>query len=124
MFPYPRWRSLLRIREVTRLPAALPESGQETVAFRCPIPTSQTCVPAHDPAARITSIIAALDELLAPAEFADLGPNGLQVPGGEEVDAVVTGVSARRELLERAVELGAELVLVHHGLFWDFHPTG
>ena len=32
--------------------------------------------------------------------------------------------SARRELSERAVELGAELVLVHHGLFWNFHPTG
>ena len=25
---------------------------------------------------------------------------------------------------ERAVELGAQLVLVHHGLFWNFHPTG
>jgi dinuclear metal center YbgI/SA1388 family protein len=37
---------------------------------------------------------------------------------------VVTGVSARRELHERAVELGAQLVLVHHGLFWNFHPTG
>ena len=37
---------------------------------------------------------------------------------------LVTGVSARRELHERAVELGAELVLVHHGLFWKFHPTG
>ena len=37
---------------------------------------------------------------------------------------MVTGVSARRELSERAVELGAQLVLVHHGLFWNFHPTG
>ena len=37
---------------------------------------------------------------------------------------MVTGVSARRELHERAVELGAQLVLVHHGLFWKFHPTG
>ena len=36
----------------------------------------------------------------------------------------MTGVSAQRELFERASELGAELVLVHHGLFWDFHPTG
>ena len=36
----------------------------------------------------------------------------------------MTGVSAQRELIERAVAEGAELVLVHHGLFWDFHPTG
>ena len=37
----------------------------------------------------------------------------------------MTGVSrAARSCIERAVELGAQLVLVHHGLFWDFHPTG
>jgi dinuclear metal center YbgI/SA1388 family protein len=74
--------------------------------------------------AQITDIITTLDELLSAKEFDDLGPNGLQVPGVQEVSHVVTGVSARRELSERAVELGAELVLVHHGLFWKFHPTG
>src|SRR3954463_11825136 len=77
-----------------------------------------------NPMAQITDIIATLDELLSPAEFDDLGPNGLQVPGTSEITRVVTGVGARRELSERAVELGAELVLVHHGLFWNFHPTG
>src|SRR6201990_3401958 len=74
--------------------------------------------------ASITDIIAALDELLDPGAFSDLGPNGLQVPGALEVGRVVTAVSAQRELSERAVELGAQLVLVHHGLFWNFHPTG
>src|SRR3954451_19338620 len=74
--------------------------------------------------AQISDIIATLDELLSPADFDDLGPNGLQVPGASDVTRVVTGVSARRELHERAVELGAQLVLVHHGLFWKFHPTG
>jgi dinuclear metal center YbgI/SA1388 family protein len=74
--------------------------------------------------AQITQLIAALDELLQPAGFRDLGPNGLQVPGAREVTRVVTGVSARLELCERAVALGAQLVLVHHGLFWDFQPTG
>jgi dinuclear metal center YbgI/SA1388 family protein len=73
---------------------------------------------------QISDIIRTLDELLQPATFQDLGPNGLQVPGTAEVTRVVTGVSARRELSERAVELGAQLVLVHHGLFWNFHPTG
>src|SRR3954453_7100673 len=74
-------------------------------------------------ATRITSIVSALDELLEPASFADLGPNGLQVPGGEEDRRVVTGVSAQRELIERDVEFEAKLLLVHHGLFWDFQPT-
>ena len=65
-----------------------------------------------------------LDQLLDPGAFEDYGPNGLQVPGGETLTKVVTGVSAQRELHERAVALEAELVLVHHGLFWDFLPTG
>jgi dinuclear metal center YbgI/SA1388 family protein len=73
---------------------------------------------------RIPSIIAALDELLDPASFQDLGPNGLQVPGTRDVTRVVTGVTAQRALIERAIEVDAQLVLVHHGLFWDFHPTG
>ncbi len=73
---------------------------------------------------RITHLTAALDELLEPAAFTDLGPNGLQVPGRADVTRLVTGVTAQRALIERAVELGAQLVLVHHGLFWDFHPTG
>jgi len=72
----------------------------------------------------IDDLIRALDELLDPAAFDDYGPNGLQVPGPSEVRRVVTGVSAQRRLAERAVELGAELVLVHHGLFWKFLPVG
>ncbi len=72
----------------------------------------------------IDDLIRALDELLDPAAFDDYGPNGLQVPGPSEVRRVVTGVSAQRPLAERAVELGAELVLVHHGLFWKFLPLG
>jgi dinuclear metal center YbgI/SA1388 family protein len=71
--------------------------------------------------------ISFLDELLDPGAFKDLGPNGLQIPpppARETVTKVVTGVSAQRELIERAADLEAELVLVHHGLFWDFLPTG
>lgn len=72
----------------------------------------------------IRDIIAELDALLEPATYSDFGPNGLQVPGAAEVSRVVTGVSAHRELIERAIDQHADLLLVHHGLFWDFHPTG
>jgi dinuclear metal center YbgI/SA1388 family protein len=72
----------------------------------------------------IDELIAHLDELLDPAAFQDYGPNGLQVPGRTEIGRVVTGVTASRELIDRALALRAHLVLVHHGLFWDFHPTG
>ena len=67
-------------------------------------------------------IIAHLDELLDPAAFEDYGPNGLQVPGAAEVSMVATGVTAQLELFERAAREGAQLVLCHHGLFWNFHP--
>jgi dinuclear metal center YbgI/SA1388 family protein len=63
-----------------------------------------------------------LDELLAPGAFSDYGPNGLQVPGPDEIQTVVSGVSASAELFRRAAELGADLVLVHHGIFWSGAP--
>jgi dinuclear metal center YbgI/SA1388 family protein len=69
-------------------------------------------------------LIRALDELLDPAAFDDMCPNGLQVPGPTRVDRVVTGVTAQRALFERAAQEQAQLVLVHHGLFWDFAPAG
>jgi dinuclear metal center YbgI/SA1388 family protein len=72
--------------------------------------------------ARLSNLISYLDDLLSPATFDDACPNGLQVPGPDEVELVVTGVSAHRELFERAVDAGAQLVVAHHGLFWDFHP--
>lgn len=65
-----------------------------------------------------TDLIGHLDALLKPAEFEDYGPNGLQVPGKDAVGTLVTGVSASIELFERAIEHDADLVLVHHGLFW------
>jgi dinuclear metal center YbgI/SA1388 family protein len=64
-------------------------------------------------------IVRFCDELLDAGSWDDYGPNGLQVPGAAEVSKIVTGVSAHRELLERAVTAGAQLVLVHHGLFWE-----
>ena len=42
--------------------------------------------------------------------------------GADEVTTIACGVSSSRELFERAVGLGAELVLVHHGLFWRNEP--
>jgi dinuclear metal center YbgI/SA1388 family protein len=68
-------------------------------------------------------IVSFCDELLEADSFEDYCPNGLQVPGGAGVTAIASAVSANRETLERAVSAPgpAELVLVHHGLFWDSH---
>ena len=67
-------------------------------------------------------IIGFLDELLDPAFYDDYGPNGLQVPGKDEIQTVVTGVSANVDLFVRARELDADLILVHHGLIWKGPP--
>jgi dinuclear metal center YbgI/SA1388 family protein len=67
-------------------------------------------------------IIGYLDELLEADAFDDYGPNGLQVPGADEVRLVATGVSAHRELFARAAEARAELVICHHGLLWHSQP--
>lgn len=48
----------------------------------------------------------------------DYCPNGLQVEGRAEVRHIVTGVTASQALIDRAVALGADALLVHHGYFW------
>jgi dinuclear metal center YbgI/SA1388 family protein len=66
----------------------------------------------------VSDVVAEADRLLEPGRFEDYGPNGLQVPGPAEVATIATGVSAHAELFELAEREGADLLLVHHGLFW------
>lgn len=87
------------------------------------VAASQNRKPVFTPLAQLPDIVSHLTQLLRSADFEDFGPNGLQVPGAENIRRVVTGVSAQKELFVRAAELDAQLVLVHHGLFWNFHPT-
>src|SRR5687768_2550053 len=72
-------------------------------------------------------LLRAFDALLAPERFKDYGPNGLQVEGKDEVRRIVSGVTASRALIERAVAAEADAIFVHHGLFWrgqDGRVTG
>ncbi|EIJ33675.1 Nif3-like dinuclear metal center hexameric protein [Thiothrix nivea] len=59
-----------------------------------------------------------LNKLLNISKFRDYGPNGLQVEGKVEVRKIITGVTASQPLLDAAVGLGADAILVHHGYFW------
>ena len=56
--------------------------------------------------AHMGEVIQYLDGLLDIDGFDDYCPNGLQVPGADEVTVVATGVSAHRELFEQATRLG------------------
>jgi dinuclear metal center YbgI/SA1388 family protein len=72
--------------------------------------------------ASLNEILEEIDGLLRPERFEDYGPNGLQVPGGGQVATIATGVSAQLELFELAAAEKADLLIVHHGLFWGTGP--
>jgi len=61
-----------------------------------------------------------LNEYLTTDDFNDLCPNGLQVEGKADIKKIVSGVSASVELFEKAIEQGADAIIVHHGIIWDF----
>lgn len=62
-----------------------------------------------------------LTQLLAPEQFNDYGPNGLQIEGRSEVFNIAFAVSATADSVAKAVAWGADTLIVHHGLFWQFH---
>lgn len=59
-----------------------------------------------------------LNNLLQPQFFKDYAPNGLQVQGRDAIQTLVSGVTASRALIERAIALNADAIFVHHGYFW------
>ncbi len=69
-----------------------------------------------------SALVSYLDDFLRASEGQDYCPNGLQVEGRSQVSKIVTGVSACQELFEGARQVGADAVLVHHGLFWFGMP--
>ncbi|NQW58163.1 MAG: Nif3-like dinuclear metal center hexameric protein, partial [Polynucleobacter sp.] len=59
-----------------------------------------------------------LDQLLLVDHFKDFCPNGLQVQGKKHIRLIVSGVTASRALIEKAIRMHADAILVHHGWFW------
>lgn len=67
---------------------------------------------------KLTELVDWLDDYLAVSDYPDLALNGLQVEAGTEVNTVAVAVDSSLSTMEQAAALGAELLLVHHGLFW------
>ena len=65
-----------------------------------------------------THLLQYLTNLLEPERFKDYAPNGLQVQGADEIQILVSGVTASQALIDQAIALKANAVLVHHGYFW------
>jgi dinuclear metal center YbgI/SA1388 family protein len=66
-------------------------------------------------------LCAYLDEYLRLEEVPDYPAalNGLQVANSGRVERLAVAVDAVQATIDRAIEQGAGLLLVHHGLFWD-----
>jgi dinuclear metal center YbgI/SA1388 family protein len=71
----------------------------------------------------INELTVFLNDLLKPEEFKDYGPNGLQIEGKETISKIAFAVSATADSVQKAVDYGADAMIVHHGLFWKFHGT-
>ncbi len=68
--------------------------------------------------ASVSTIVDYTNALLEIAQFSDYCPNGLQVQGKEEVQLILGGVTASRDLIDAAIAARADAILVHHGYFW------
>src|SRR5690554_3322102 len=70
---------------------------------------------------RLTELTAYLDDYLRIDAVPDYGPalNGLQVANGGTVTRIAAAVDASEASIRQAAEEGCDLLLVHHGLFWD-----
>ncbi|MCF7521865.1 Nif3-like dinuclear metal center hexameric protein [Neisseria sp. ZJ106] len=68
-------------------------------------------------------ILAWCDNALQTAQFKDYAPNGLQVEGKEKIATIATSVTASLAAIEFAAEQQADILLVHHGLFWKSEPV-
>ncbi len=65
-------------------------------------------------------VVQFLDDLLDVGAFPDYGNalNGLQVGGPSRISTVVAAVDGTEATIKQAVAAGADLLVVHHGLFW------
>ena len=59
-----------------------------------------------------------LDETLCLKDFKEDAVNGLQVEGAGEIELLAVAVDACQATIDAAVKAGAQMLMVHHGLFW------
>lgn len=73
------------------------------------------------PTVSLAAIVRECDRLLQPARFQDWDGawNGLQVENRGRVTRLAAAVDASLVTAQLAAEAGADLLLVHHGLFWS-----
>jgi dinuclear metal center YbgI/SA1388 family protein len=69
--------------------------------------------------AKRDEIVSFCNDFLKLHDYPDYGPMGLQWEGVEDVKRIGLAVSASRDVFLRAEREGCQLVIVHHGMFWN-----
>lgn len=72
---------------------------------------------------KTVELIKYLNGFLHISNYQDYAPNGLQISGCDDIKTIVTGVTASQALIEKAILLKADAILVHHGYFWKNEPA-
>jgi dinuclear metal center YbgI/SA1388 family protein len=73
------------------------------------------------PSPKRDEIVDYLDEYLRVHEITDSSPNGLQVQGATKVAKIAFAVDASKQTIQAAVRARADMLIVHHGLWWGRH---
>jgi dinuclear metal center YbgI/SA1388 family protein len=73
------------------------------------------------PAVSLTTLVQHCDTLLRTASIGDYAgaANGLQVQNAGTVTRIAAAVDGSLATIQLAVDAGADLLIVHHGLFWN-----
>jgi putative NIF3 family GTP cyclohydrolase 1 type 2 len=71
--------------------------------------------------AKLSEVVRFLEKELGAERVPDYpgAYNGLQLQNGGEVRRVACAVDASQPVIEKAVAEGADLLVVHHGMFWQ-----
>lgn len=68
---------------------------------------------------QLKDLLSYANNVLEIERFRDYCPNGLQVEGKAEVNKIISGVTASQALIDAAIKEKADILLVHHGYFWQ-----
>lgn len=68
--------------------------------------------------AKLAEILEYISAELTPASFKDASLNGIQIEGKSQVKLIAAAVDAAESTVAASIAAGADLLLVHHGIFW------
>ena len=63
-------------------------------------------------------IVQLLDSILSPHQIKDYTYNGLQFEGKDNISHIACAVDVSLETLQKAEEIGVDLLITHHGMIW------